>query len=49
MVNNTGEVIEYNSQCLRQVNGMQNAIKQVTYVLNGSTANLLPSCRIIKY
>ena len=28
---------------------MQNAIKQVTYVLNGSTANLLPSCRIIKY
>ena len=48
-VNNTGEVIEYNWQSVTKLNGVKNAIMQVTCFLNGRIFNLLFCCHIVLY
>ena len=49
LVDNAGEVKEYNWHSATQMNGMKNAIMQVTYILNGSMISLLFYCHIIFY
>ena len=48
-MNNTGEVKQENWQSVTHVNGMKNAIMQVTYFLNGPMVDLLFYCHIILY
>ena len=47
-VNDTGEVVEQNWQSVTKLNGVKNAITQVTYFLNGPMFNLLFYCHVIE-
>ena len=49
LVNDIGEVMKYNWQSMTKLNGVKNAIMQVTYFLNGPMFNLLFYCHIILY
>ena len=49
LVNDTGDVMEYDWQKVTKLNGVKNAIMQVTYFLNGSMFNLLFCCHFVLY
>ena len=49
LVNDIGEVMKYNWQSMTKLNGVKNAIMQVTYFLNGPMFNLLFCCHIVLY
>ena len=48
-MNDTGEVMEYNWQSVTKLNGVKNAIMQVTCFLNSPVFNLLFCCHIVLY
>ena len=49
LLNNTGKVVEENWESVRKLNGVKNAIMQVTYFLIGLMFSLLFYCHNILY